>query len=458
MNLIRRWKGTDPTTSLGIQNRNFLYVQMDAVAIGLANAAAPFLPVFLTRLGATSVQVGLLTSMPALTGLLFSIIIGNFLQSRRNIVPWFSWTRLLTISGYTLTGLAPFFVPEEYIVQAILVVWAVVTIPQVALNVSFNVVMNGVAGPERRYDLMSRRWSTLGATTAIGVVLVGQFLSHTDFPINYQIAFITLSSGGLISFFITNKIQLPDSPPPAPKTGLSLWQRAQEYASLIRGQRAFLTFTSKRFVFLSGVALAAPLFPLFYVRVLGASDASIGLISTSQTAVVLFGYYLWTRQSRVRGSRFVLLWTTFGLSLYPALVSMTRQVEVVIVLAATAGIFQAGMDLVFFDELMKTVPARYTANFVSFAQSMQYFSAVIAPLVGTYLADQIGIPGALMVSSGIRFMGFLLFLGLKPLAGVRSVAQKLRAGARDMTSNELPDEGNSNLPAPPPPDSPSRPE
>ena len=51
-----------------MQERNKRYVQIDAVGVGTASAAAPFLPVFLTRLGATPVQVGLLTSMPGITG------------------------------------------------------------------------------------------------------------------------------------------------------------------------------------------------------------------------------------------------------------------------------------------------------------------------------------------------------------------------------------------------------
>jgi asparagine synthase (glutamine-hydrolysing) len=41
------------------------------------------------------------------------------------------------------------------------------------VNVAFSVVMNAVAGPEHRYDLMSRRWSILGLTSAFTVALVG---------------------------------------------------------------------------------------------------------------------------------------------------------------------------------------------------------------------------------------------------------------------------------------------
>ncbi len=61
-----------PPDATPVQKKNFINVQIDAIGVGLANAAAPFLPVFLTRLGASSFEVGLLTSMPALTGLLLA--------------------------------------------------------------------------------------------------------------------------------------------------------------------------------------------------------------------------------------------------------------------------------------------------------------------------------------------------------------------------------------------------
>ncbi|MBN1147187.1 MAG: MFS transporter [Anaerolineales bacterium] len=396
------------------QRKNYINVQIDAIGVGLANAASPFLPVFLTRLGATNNQVGLLTSMPALTGLLLAMFVGRFLQRRANIVPWFSLSRLVVLSCYAATGLAGFIVPQEYLVPAILGIWAFATLPQTALAVSFSVVMNAVAGPGHRFDLMSRRWSILGLTSALSVALAGQFLEHTGFPINYQAMFIALSLGGLVSYYFSSQITLPDRPAASAGNERSLKKRVGNYIRLIQAYPEFTSFAVKRFVYMTGMVLAAPLFPLYYVREVQASDAWIGLISTSQTAVLLIGYFLWTRQSRLRGARFVLVWTTFSLSLYPALVAMTHQAALIAALAGIAGIFQAGIDLVFFDELMRTVPEEHSATFVSLMQSLQYASAVLAPTIGTLLATHIGLSGALLVSAALRFAGFLLFWLWKP--------------------------------------------
>jgi len=399
-----------PVDATPLQKRNFLNVQIDAIGIGLASAAGQFLPIFLTRLGATNFQVGLLTAMPALSGLLLAIAIGRFLQGRRKIVPWFSGARLLVVSAYALTGLVTFLVPQEYAVAAVLLIWFAATLPQIVVNVAFSVVMNAVAGPAKRYELMSRRWSLLGLTTAITVAITGQVLDRINFPINYQVVFISLSVGGLISYYFSSHIRLPEIETPPGIPGLSLRARFREHLGLILNQRPFVSFTLKRFVFLTGQALAIPLFPLYYVHTLQASNAWIGLIGTAQTAVLLLGYFFWTRQSRRRGSRFVLLWTTLGLSLFPAVIASTRQIELVVFFAGLGGILQAGIDLVFFDELMKTIPEEYSATFVAYAQSVQYLSSFVAPLLGTSLATWIGIPGALLISTVIRLFGFALFM------------------------------------------------
>lgn len=403
-----RWSVAPPDVE-PLQRKNFLFVQIDGIGIGLAGAASPFLPVFLTRLGASNFQVALLTTMPAATGLILAFFVGNFLQSRRNVVPWFSVARLLVVSAYAATGLAPFLVSDNKLILTVLMIWAIATLPQTAVAVAFSVVMNAVAGPKFRYDLMSRRWSILGLTTALTTAIAGQVLDRVGFAVNYQIVFLGLSIGGLISFIFSSRLKIPDMTPHPAKPGRSLLKRGRDYLSLVRSHPDFVSFALKRFVFLTGQTLANPIFPLYYVLVVNANDAAIGFINTAQTAVLLLGYALWTRQNRVRGSRFVLLVNTLGLSLYPLLVSNTENVMLLIVISGFAGIFQAGIDLVFFDELMKTVPVEYSATFVSLAQSLQYTSSVMAPIVGTFLANQIGLAGALVVSGVIRLTGFLLF-------------------------------------------------
>jgi MFS family permease len=406
-----------PTEQIEVQNRNQRYVQIDAIGVGTANAATPFLPVFLTRLGATPVQVGLLTTMPGITGLFMALWVGRFFQRQKNVVPWFSLSRLLVISAFALTGLAPFFIPDDLLIIVVLTIWAVATLPQTMVAVGFSVVMNAVSGPERRYELMSRRWSILGMTTAITIAIAGQVLDQIGFHLNYQIVFLGLSMGGLISYYSSSRIQIPDSEPVDSANHHSLRSNLTEYHQMLNSSPKFVSITLKQFVYLFGITLATPLFPLYFVRELNASDAWIGLLYTAQTAVLVVGYFFWSRQSRRRGSRFILLTSTFCVSLYPGLVALTTNHTIIFIFSTLAGLFQAGIDLVFFDELMKTIPLRYSPTYVSLAQSIQYLSAILAPLVSTYLANLFGLTNALLFSTGVRLVGFVLFAwqGRRPL-------------------------------------------
>jgi len=392
------------------RKRNFRNVQIDAIGVSISNVAAPFLPVFLTRLGASNFQVGLLSSMPGVTGLILAILVGRFLQTRRRIVPWFSLSRLMVISSYALTGLLTLLLPRSSMVASTLVIWAFATLPQTALAVAFSVVMNAVAGPEGRYALLSRRWAIFGLTSVVGTFIVTRVIDRVAFPLNYALMFLGLSLGGLISFYFSNQITLPDQTTPPLSIGRSPKETIQSYMDLLRRNPAFVSFASKRFVYFSALALSAPIMPLFLVRQVGATDSQIGSVNMMFTLVMLVGYFLWPRVSQRRGGRFVLLATTLGMVLYPALTAATHHVGSIIVFAGIAGLFQAGLDLVFFDELLKTIPPEYSATFVSLAQSMQYLSIIIAPMAGTFLAEYIGLGGALWLSAGLRLLGFLLFL------------------------------------------------
>ena len=403
-----------PVDTTPAQRRNFRLAYADGLGVGLAMSSGAFLSVFLARLGATSAQVGLLTALPGIAGIALSIIAGRFLQSRRDIVPWFAALRVLQMLGYTFTGLVTFFVPQSQAVVAILWVWALVSIPQTMQSITFSVVMNGVAGPKGRYALMSRRWSIIGIVQSVCIALTGWLLDRTVFPTNYQFMFIVLSLGGIFAGVMGSRIRLPSVESPLRRPGVPFREHLQETLDLVRNNPAFLRFLSKRVVYSGAAMLVAPILPLYYVRTIQASDSWIGLFSTVQTAVMLVGYSFWASMSRKKGARFVLLASTLGMSCWPFLVGITRSEPLLALVAAWAGIFQSGMNLVFFDELMKTVPSESAPTFVSVNQTVLHLATVMSPMVGTYLGDHIGLATVLMISAALRLVAFVLFLFSKP--------------------------------------------
>lgn len=388
-----------PTTREQINQRNVL---IDGIGVGITAGVGSFLSVFLVRLGASSFLVGLLTAMPALTGMLLAIPVGEFLARRRNIVPWFARSRFLVLSCYVLTGLVPFLVKARQ-PEVIILIWALATLPQTLVSVGFTVVMGGVAGPGGRFTLMSRRWAILGLTNTLTVLLVGQLLKLFDFPLNYQVVFIGSAIGALISVVFSSSIILPPQTPPTEHRGLLYTFRTT--GSTLRHNKAFVNFTVAQFVFRSGLALALPLFPIYWVKHVGATDPQISAINSTQTFVMMAAYFLWTRVSERKGERWVLLVTALGISFYPLLTALTRTPELLIVWAALGGLFTAGVDLVFFDLLLRTVPTEQQASYVGMYQTTVYIAAFLAPLAGTALADGLGIVPALIIGTVLRLAG-----------------------------------------------------
>lgn len=391
--------------------RNMRNVLLDGVGVGLVNGIATFLPVFLVRLNASSFLIGLLTALPALAGMLLALPIGRLLEGRRNIVPWYTGARQAGFAAYLLIGLAPFVLPRDWVPVAVIIIWAMATVPQTMLNVAFTVVMGAVAGPDKRYLLMSRRWSILGLTTACSVALCGWVLNQFSFPLNYQLIFIGSFIGGVLSFAFASKIDIPDNLPlEKPVERLPRRQRIRENVAALRENAAYSRFVGSQMIFRFGMGLGMPLFPLYWVRELNATDAWIGVINTTASAVLLVAYFFWSAVTRRRGAGLVLRICTLGVAVYPLVTALTKTAAPLPIYAGVANLFIAGIDLVLFDILLGTSPKQHTASYVALYQLTTYMALFFGPLFGTALADTFGFTPALIVASTLRFAGLALFV------------------------------------------------
>jgi hypothetical protein len=397
-----------PRPAASTEIHNYRVMRWDSVAMGIINAASTFLPVFVARLGGSAFHIGLLTAIPAVSGFLLAIPIGQFLQRRTGIVSWYSQGRMIAHFAYLAIALAVFFAPPAAIVPAALLIWALASVPSTIGTVSFPVVMDGAAGPRGRMELMSRRWSVMGLTTAVTVAVIGQILDRLPFPMNYQLVFAGFTLAGLVSYQFSRQFRVPSHEPP-PAAG-SFLGRIRDVIAIVRAAPAFLHYSARQLVYVVGIRLVLPLIPLYYVRVVGAPDAWIGIIATVQSLALLVGYLFWRGQSRIRGTRFVLLATLLVSALHPALLSLTDQLVVVAALAGTGALFAAGVDLALFDQLMRTIPRTFGVTFASVDTMLVNGATIIAPLLGAALAEQLGIEVALRLGTFISLSGCLLFI------------------------------------------------
>ena len=152
----------------------------DGMGVGVVEGVQIFIPVLFTRLGADPLAVGLLTSLPAVAGLLLAVPIGMMIARSTTVIPWYAWSRLLLFLSYPLMAIVPLFFEAQTAILLMLAIAALATIPQTSLTLVFNVVMGSIIDVKRRYFLMSLRWSILGVCNGIAVYVAGLYLAtHT---------------------------------------------------------------------------------------------------------------------------------------------------------------------------------------------------------------------------------------------------------------------------------------
>ena len=362
---VPRWSVAPPGVG-GRRLHNYRVVQRDAIAVGFTSAAAPFLGVFLARFGATPFQLGLFNAVPSIFGLVLAIPLGQFLLRRTSIPRWLGVNRMLAAFTYGVIGLFPFFVPAAAVVPLSLVVWTISAVPQLVIPIAFNVVMSLIAGPGGRFELLSRRWALAVLTTALTVTVCGRVLDVLPFPLNYQVVLITLSLAGPISFLFMERLRMPERelPPPMPAERAPK-DRASDFANLIRSQPAFVSFIARQLPFLVGGtddASADPVVLRHYAaghRRAGRDDRHGPVIRAAGRVPAL------DPAVARRGGRVILLVCGAGAAAYPAILAVSRDFTLVLAVTAAASLFQAGLQLVLFDELMRRVPVAYSPTFVA---------------------------------------------------------------------------------------------
>src|SRR5262249_1337905 len=235
------WPPARPSTA---EQRNMRYALRDGFGVGIATGVSTFLAIFMVQLGASPFQVGLLTSLPALTGMVLVLPLGQFLSRRRSIVPWYAWSRLCVYSAYAASGVVPFFFAPRDSPLVILIIWALISLPQVVLSICFNVVMGTIVGAARRYHMMSRRWSVRRVASAIAVADVGAALDRISFPLNYQVVLTGSLAGTLIAFASARRLVATTNPTRQAADGerRAIGKRLRDGLATLRGNGAFRRF------------------------------------------------------------------------------------------------------------------------------------------------------------------------------------------------------------------------
>jgi len=395
--------------------RNINYLCSEVIWAAMLSTAAAFNATYALRLGASNEMITWLSSLPALIAMLVLIPSARFLESRSNRISWL-WASLLAARlGYGLLAILPWLISSH---RAEAVIWLLIAIqiPSNFFAAGFNPLFADIVPERDRTWVIARRNSLASAVVVVLTFLAGQWLVLSSrlrwfaFPINFQLLYLLGFIGSLGSSFILLKIKVPPSKAAASaRSGKPSQPRANGLRNMFRVNRDFSIIMFNTLVFNAGAWLVGPLYIIFFVRELGATDAWVGLNTTLANAAVIVGYILWRRWIRMLGNRRALAISAPLGAGYAFLVSLFPNLTAILVWGACVNLINPGINLSHFTMLLKLAPDDHRTSYLALFSTVMNVGAFVLPMIGLALANILGIRTVLLIGGGIRLVGAILF-------------------------------------------------
>lgn len=374
--------------------------------------ALSYIPLFALAYGATASQIGLLAAIASLFGALALFPGARLLERfgrRKPIVLWSVGT--LYRGVLVLMALLPFFVGNGAVAVPIIIALAAVRAFGVNLaDPSMTSMAADLAPPFMRGRYFSLRNFLMGMATLVFTPLAGVLIQRggatTAQPLTgFQIAFLLAFAAGMLATLAYSRIQEPPLRLAGGDSGteaLSAWQ-------ILRSSRALMAFVVSAFVWNMALQIASPYFNVYLVTRLGGTAASVGVVAAISALSGLFGQIFFGRLTERKGSVWVYLASGFAIVFLPMAWTFYTAPWQVGVNNLFGGFLWAGFTLATFNLLLLLTPDAQRPRAAALYQTAVFTSAVIGPLIGGYLADNVSFPLIFMVSGFGRLAAMVLF-------------------------------------------------
>ncbi len=411
---------------------NTRHLYQDVLWFGvLAASSMAFLSVYAAHLGATALQIGLLTAGPALVNLVFSLPAGHWLEAKPLAWATFQssiWSRLAYLALIPL----PWLLGPRQQVWALISLVLVMSVPGTVLAIAFNALFADIVPPDRRGTLVGRRNAILAVSLTLTSVACGWALLRLAFPVNYQVVYAMGAIGAALSSYHLGRLRLPAAGPPE-RVGRLLQDDARpgllRFADTIRlapglrfltraeGRRLlrldrvrgpFGLFLAAYLLFYTVQSVPVPLFPLFWVEQLRLSDGAISIGNALFYVMMMLTSLGLRRLTAARGHRQILVAGALLYGLYPLLTALARDVSLFwaasLIGGAVWGLLNGGLV----NRLMERVPADDRPAHMALHNLALNLGILLGSLLGPLLAADMGLRNGLFTAAGLRLIGAIV--------------------------------------------------
>jgi MFS family permease len=392
--------------------QNIWHFYLDLIWLGVANAAITFNSVYAIRLGASEELLGWLTSIPGLLVVLLRAPAARMIEHAEDqqslIVRGLLGARIF----YLLIFLLP-FLPSLHRAEVLVALIIMMGLPAILANAGWGSFFADVIPARQRVKVVSVRSTLTHLMILVIVPILGKWLDWAPFPYNYQGIYLLAFIGALVSTWHVTKVKVPEDVrarqkkprAPAPLNLRSIWQ-------IMTGSRQFSALLIATFAYQWAVSIASPLYNVYYVQRLDASEGWIGFRTTLASLASILAYRFWPRLIDRWGDRAILILTAPMMLFFPLGTGLARTLTPHLFIIMWTRVFGAAVMLSRYSILLKSCPEDRRPTYIATYAILVNIAAFIAPLVGVRLEEFIGINNVFFVSAALRLVSALLYLRL----------------------------------------------
>lgn len=366
----------------------------------------PFLTGYLLLLGASSFQIGLVLAIPALFNLVqipAAYVMQRLTNRRLGFILFTGVHRIF----WTLTGVVPFLVSEQFYFELYLIFYSLAFLSNAIGSVLWTSLISDMVPSQVRGRYFGIRsmllWGTVSITLFIGGNILDAYPGMDGYHILFQICAVGSIVNIITSLFYPN---MPFEKSTAPNLKLMVKKPFENPVFF----RAMFFITG--FLFLQNMVV--PLFSLIMFSIMGLSYFVVSILTIVSTVSMMISYYYWGNlNARIPTSK-LLFWTFPIIAASCLLWGATIIVPVILVLVIIhilLGIGQGGFNLLMFNFIIGDTPKSDRPMYIAVFAAVTGVAAFLGPIIGGFIFDRIEHwPNWLQISGLTTSIGVLLMI------------------------------------------------
>jgi len=396
----------------------FRHLYYDIAWFGvLSGSVINFMSIYATRIGATSLQIGLIGAMSAIVNLFLAIPAGRWL-SKRNTNRAIFWSSVFYRVGFIFFIFLPWLFDNYGQVIAIILITFFMAIPLTPLGVGFNALFAEAVPDRFRAHVAGTRNIMLAITFILTSLISGYILNNVPFPLGYQIVFGIGALGAAMSSYHLYFIRPVEGDSPVVRSAPE--PVSTKHTASPRGfftaLRTDILSTPFKKVLLALLAfhfahnLTTPIYPLYNVRVLELNDNNLGISQALYYLTMLIGSMNLRNIVHRLGHKKVTGLGVIGMSLYPLLLAFTHEVWQFYAIALIGGFTWAWTNGAYANYMLERIPPDDRPSHLAWYTIILNIAILGGSLGGSAIATGIGLFSALILFAVMRVLAGLWIL------------------------------------------------